>query len=247
MNCERFQNWVYEYVEGSLSAKARAAAERHLAHCGACRQAVRREQHFERLLSERLRHDTETLALRPDALRRILKAVEAESTPPSPSKLYQFSQIIGSFFGRARLRRAVTFSHEIASGFDGYRTTQERPALRAVPPYQRTEHVGEMVLTIGFCRRFAWQLGMVVVLLLIAGLLVFHPFSGAQVHETEAVRSNNQANPSAVSIQVSYLVPVHKFREEGNFVVDALSYQTVTANETLWAGAHAALREIKEN
>jgi hypothetical protein len=104
-----------------------------------------------------------------------------------------------------------------------------------------------MVLIIGFCRRFAWQLGMAVALIAIAGLLVFHLFTGAQVHETEVAGLSGQANPSAVSIQVSYRVPVHKFREEGNFVVDAISYTTVAANETIRTGGRGALRETKEN
>ena len=31
MNCRRFQNELYEYLDGSLSPGAQAAAERHLA------------------------------------------------------------------------------------------------------------------------------------------------------------------------------------------------------------------------
>lgn len=74
MNCRRFQNQLYEYVEGSLSAGAQAAAERHLAGCSACRQAVRKEQQFAQILSNRLRQGTESLTLRPDIRHNILTA-----------------------------------------------------------------------------------------------------------------------------------------------------------------------------
>ena len=82
MNCRRFQNELHEYVEGSLSAGARAAAERHLAGCSACRQAVHKEQQLAQLISVQLQQDTMSLTLRPDIRNRILKAVEAKSTPP---------------------------------------------------------------------------------------------------------------------------------------------------------------------
>jgi anti-sigma factor RsiW len=184
MNCRRFQNRVYEYMEGTLSGGVRAAAERHLARCDACRQGVGREQQVAQRISERLRHDAESLALHPDVRRRILQAVEDKSAPPAP-----WEAIVGFWF------------------------------------------------------RFSWPLGLAVSLLLIVGILVFHPFSGAQVHEMEAARSNSQDNHAAVSIQVSYRVPVRKFREDGNFVLDTISYEKVVANETLWPGGHAAVRE----
>jgi anti-sigma factor RsiW len=187
MNCRRFQNRVCEYVDGTLSARVRIAAEDHLVRCGACRQAVRREQHVAQLLSGHLRHDAASVALRPDVRREILKAIEAKSAPPTP-----WASIVG------------------------------------------------------FCDRFAWLFGMAASLLLIVGLLVFHPFSRAQVRETEAAQLNGQGNHSAVSIHVSYRMPVRRFREEGNFMLDTVSYETVAANETLWNGGHAAPPETQE-
>jgi len=83
MNCRRFQNRLYEYVEGTLSPARQAAAETHLARCSACRQAVHQEQQLARFLSERLRQDTETLALRPEIRHRILTTLEHKPVPPS--------------------------------------------------------------------------------------------------------------------------------------------------------------------
>ncbi len=77
MNCQRFQNRLHEYVEGTLSAGTQAAADRHLARCIACRQAVDQEQQLAQILSERLRQGTETLALHPQIRRRIVTALES--------------------------------------------------------------------------------------------------------------------------------------------------------------------------
>jgi anti-sigma factor RsiW len=81
MNCRRFQNRFYEYVEGSLSDDTQAAANEHLARCSACRQAVAQEQQRAQFLFDRLRQDTETLALRPEVRRRILTSPKCKSVP----------------------------------------------------------------------------------------------------------------------------------------------------------------------
>jgi anti-sigma factor RsiW len=82
MNCRSFQNELYEYVEGSLSADAQAAAERHLAGCSACRHAVRQEQVLAQAVSSRLRLHAKTLALRPEIRNRILAAGQVKTPPP---------------------------------------------------------------------------------------------------------------------------------------------------------------------
>jgi hypothetical protein len=83
MNCRRFQNRLFEYVEGSLSAGAQAAADRHLAACSACRQALHHEQQFAQFFSSRLRQDTETLTLRPEIRHGILTLPGREPTLPA--------------------------------------------------------------------------------------------------------------------------------------------------------------------
>jgi anti-sigma factor RsiW len=83
MNCRRFQNRLYEYVEGSLSSRTQAAADKHLAQCPACRRAVHQEQQVSLRLSDRFRQDTETLALRPEVRHRILTALDHKSAPPT--------------------------------------------------------------------------------------------------------------------------------------------------------------------
>jgi hypothetical protein len=82
MNCKRFQDRLYEYVEGSLSPARQAAADKHLARCTDCRQALRQEQQLTQFLSERLRQDAETLSLHPEGRQRILTALQHKSAPP---------------------------------------------------------------------------------------------------------------------------------------------------------------------
>ena len=90
MNCEHFQKQLLEFVDGTLSAGARAAAERHLANCDACRQAVRQEQRFAQVLSDSLRQETEVLTLRPEILQNLLTAARRK---PAPSTMLE--SIIG--------------------------------------------------------------------------------------------------------------------------------------------------------
>ncbi len=180
MNCRRFQNRLHEYVEGTLSAGTQAAADRHLARCIACRQAVGQEQQLAQILSERLRQGTETLALHPQIRRRIVTALE--SIPAT-----------------------------------------DRESIACL------------------WSRLARPLGIAVALLLIATFLLINFFSGARVHET--ARPDSGDIHSAVSIEVSYLVPTYKFSKEGNLVVDTLSYETVVASGTLWTGGPERVQE----
>lgn len=74
MNCRHFQHRIYEYLDGTLSPRARAAAQKHLAECAVCRQMVRRQQQVAQALSEGFRRGTESLTLPPAVRRRVLTA-----------------------------------------------------------------------------------------------------------------------------------------------------------------------------
>jgi len=77
MNCQRCQDQVFEYLDGSLSDSARAAVEAHLEHCAACRQTVQAHQ----ALVARFRQETEFLMLRPGLLNRVMSAAEEPMAP----------------------------------------------------------------------------------------------------------------------------------------------------------------------
>jgi len=91
--------------------------------------------------------------------------------------------------------------------------------------------------------RLAWPLAIAVSVLLIVTLPLLKHFSGAPVNEKETARSDRRANHSAVSIAVSYRVPIYKFRKEGDLVVDTLSYETVVASETHWTGGQSPVQQ----
>ena len=83
MNCHGFQHRLYEYLEGTLSPGAQAAAERHLAGCAACRQAWQAERQVAQSLSENLRRATDSLRLPPEVGRRVVAALAEERRAPS--------------------------------------------------------------------------------------------------------------------------------------------------------------------
>jgi anti-sigma factor RsiW len=170
MNCRRFQREIYEYVEGSLSPRAQAAAERHLSGCAACRQALIQEQQTARSLSDKFRRTTHLLQLPPEFGHRILAALADEHRAP-------------------------------------------------------VEHQGFAL----FWRRLTWPLAAAASgLLLLAGFffLVRAPGSGtAHPHPRSA--------GGEVTVQLSYVVPTYTYRQDGEFVIDALNYRTNVVNERL--------------
>ena len=170
MNCRRFQNDLYEYLEGTLSPRARAAAEKHLADCAACRQRLGEEQRVARSLADGFRRAVEPLQLPASVGRRVLAAMADE--------------------GRA------------ARGVQG---------------------------NVLFWRRLAWPLALAASVLLLLGGWVFllrAPGPGGARPEPRLAKSD-------VSVQLSYVVPVYTFRQEGGFVIDALTYQTNIVNQRL--------------
>jgi anti-sigma factor RsiW len=170
MNCRRFQHWLYEYLDGTLSPGAQAAAESHLSGCAACRQALQAERQIAQTLSEKLRRTTDPLRLPPEVQRRVLAALADQCR--APAKKY------GSVFSWGRL---------------------------------------------------VWPLGLAAsVLLLVAG--VFHC---AQTFRPRAGPTQPRLAPGEVLAQLSYVVPIYTFRQEGGVVIDALTYQTNVVNERL--------------
>ena len=102
MNCRRFQNKLFDYLDGALSRGARTAAGRHLAQCEACRQLLRRQQQAAHALSERFHRDTAAMALGPEAPQRILAALAKHSAGQAERHL------LAGFWPRLAWLAAVT-------------------------------------------------------------------------------------------------------------------------------------------
>jgi len=171
MNCRRFQNDLYEYQEGSLSPRVRAAAEKHLSECAACRQRLEQEQQVAQSLADGFRRTAAPLQLPPSVGRRVLTAIADE--------------------GRA--------AHQAQ---------------------------GHVLLS----PHSTWPLALAAsVLLLLGGWALFLRAPGPG-----GTRPQPRLAEGDVSIQLSYVVPVYTFRQEGGTVIDALTYQTNVLNERLY-------------
>jgi anti-sigma factor RsiW len=176
MNCRRFQDRIHEYLDGSLSRWNRAAAERHLAGCARCHQAVQMERQLAKSLSQEFEKSTESLVLDPGLV--------------------------------SRLETTLT---------DGGRTRSHAPARPT------------------FWVRLAASSALVASLLVAMVLLDKFLFQErGPASETGQGQSRHVPNP--VSIDLSFQKPTYIFRREGNFVVDAFSYDTNLVNSTLWVG-----------
>jgi anti-sigma factor RsiW len=90
MNCKYLRENLYEYLDGSLSASERAAVERHLADCPACREAVRRESQLARSLSGGFEQAVGAATLDSAARRRMARAVERKIADSGEQPLLLF-------------------------------------------------------------------------------------------------------------------------------------------------------------
>jgi anti-sigma factor RsiW len=170
MNCRRFQLRIYEYLDGNLSPGAKAAAERHLAECAVCRQALSAERQVAQSMSGTFRRATDPLQLPQEVRRRVLAALADQRCASAEDQDAVF-----------------------------------------------------------FWRRLAWPLGLAAsVLLLLAGIFIFPQGPRPQ---TDSLQPHLAAG--GVLVQLSFVVPTYTFRQEGGFVIDALTYQTNVVNERL--------------
>jgi hypothetical protein len=79
MNCQEFNDRLYDYVDETLGSEAQAAAREHLRQCGECRRAVMREKAVARSIRHSLDRATAGLSIRPEMLRNVLTASESKA------------------------------------------------------------------------------------------------------------------------------------------------------------------------
>ena len=91
MNCRGFQHRLYEYLDGTLSPRAQAAAESHLSGCAACRQALQAERQVAQSLSDKFRQTTDSLQLPPVVQHRVLAALADQRSAPAEEQGRVFS------------------------------------------------------------------------------------------------------------------------------------------------------------
>lgn len=88
MNCEHFNDRLYELLDETLDDQTQAAAQAHLNQCEDCRRIFLREEALAKSMRNSLDRATGTLALTHVARRNILNSLEAK---PGLSKFWAFA------------------------------------------------------------------------------------------------------------------------------------------------------------
>ena len=108
MKCRWLQQNLNEYLDGSLSSPEKAAAEKHLAECGACRELVRRESRFAQTLSRRLGEAVDNVTLGPVAQRRMAMMLEQKfSTAHEQAGISPWRRLVLPFAATAAILLVV--------------------------------------------------------------------------------------------------------------------------------------------
>jgi len=82
MNCQEFNEQLYEYLDEALPADVQASAREHLQRCGDCRHVLEREKAMARSLEHSLDLATARLSISPELRRRIVEAPQARPMSP---------------------------------------------------------------------------------------------------------------------------------------------------------------------
>ncbi len=129
MNCEHLREILYDYLDDSLSPSGKAAAEKHLAGCPFCREAVRRESQLAQSLSSRLEQAVETVALDPVARRGLAKAVERKIAESRERPLVLLWSRLALPFATAAviLMAAIWMEHHFVAGQNSHLETARVP------------------------------------------------------------------------------------------------------------------------
>ncbi|MGA2543691.1 MAG: zf-HC2 domain-containing protein [Verrucomicrobiota bacterium] len=130
MNCEHLREILYDYLDDSLSPSGKAAAEKHLAGCPACREAVQRESQLAQSLCRRLEQAVETVALDPVAQRGMATAVERKIAQSRERPLVSFWSRLALPFATAAaiLMVAIWMGHHFFAGQNSHLEMARVPA-----------------------------------------------------------------------------------------------------------------------
>jgi anti-sigma factor RsiW len=172
MNCDYLRENLLEYLDGSLLPSDQAAAEKHLADCPQCREAVQQESKLAREITRGMEQAVEGVGLQVVDRRRMARAVERQ---------------LGDF---------------------------------------REQPLGL------FWKRMAWSFAMAAIVL-VAGIWTGLHFRSEQNSKLEAERKPALFLNRESVIHFVYTVPEYTFRREGNQVVDALTSETIVAEQSL--------------
>ena len=80
MNCREFNDRLHEYLDEALDVRLQPAAREHLRQCADCRAILVREQAVAQSIRHSLEGAAAGLSLRPDIRRKVLQALESETS-----------------------------------------------------------------------------------------------------------------------------------------------------------------------
>jgi predicted anti-sigma-YlaC factor YlaD len=129
MKCEHLREIIYDYLDNSLSPSGKAAAERHLAGCLACREAVQRESQLAHSLFSRLEQAVEAVSLDAVAQCRMATAVERKIAEPRERPLVLFWSRLALPFAAAAviLMVAIWMGRHFVAGQNSHLETARIP------------------------------------------------------------------------------------------------------------------------
>ena len=84
MNCKKFQDLLYEYLDEALDAKVHADAQQHIRQCDACLHAFQREQTFAKSIKQSLDWATADFSLDSQIQQNVHRILESKPTRSNP-------------------------------------------------------------------------------------------------------------------------------------------------------------------
>ena len=81
MNCKKCREFIYEYMDGSLSQEIEKEIGEHLKICWECRETYEREGHLSELLKNAMDRKTSSLVIDQSIIRRLIDEKEERKSP----------------------------------------------------------------------------------------------------------------------------------------------------------------------
>jgi predicted anti-sigma-YlaC factor YlaD len=81
MNCKKYQELIYDYMDGSLSQDIEKEISEHLKVCRECREIYEREGHLSELLKNAMDHKTSSLVIDQSMIRRFKDEKRERKSP----------------------------------------------------------------------------------------------------------------------------------------------------------------------
>jgi hypothetical protein len=140
MNCENFNDRLPEYLDETLSLAEQTTAREHVQKCGACQQALARQEAFAKSIRLSFNRETQGLSLRPETRRNILNALKRpELRPTAWESIQTFFAVL--WRQRARAGAVLLCLWLIIAGSHLHRHPAQHSSPQASAPEARNIYV----------------------------------------------------------------------------------------------------------